>query len=206
MPSTKKAPIANARKKMTASARVRISTVRAKRTSDKNGSYIQETTKRTLSNVHNLPSPCPDSGPACQETANEAILTYLKKIDNTTKVFGQQVQAIEESQSLYVTPIRQWSHSHEGDPPNNFLFPSESTGHQNHNLLRFQEPVPSTLHNLHEDQQPNRRTTLSQQSALQGDMGVSQPPQEKVLDRESIIPGVDALRQNHTYHRWYETI
>ena len=41
MPSTKKVPAANARKKVTASARARINTGRTKKVLDSNGSYIQ---------------------------------------------------------------------------------------------------------------------------------------------------------------------
>ena len=51
MPSTKKVSVANVRKKVTASARASINTEWAKRTSDNNGSYIQDTTKKTVSNI-----------------------------------------------------------------------------------------------------------------------------------------------------------
>ena len=106
------------------------------------GSYIQETTKRPVSNVNNLPSSGPDSGPAHQETTNDTILAYLKNIDDTTKALGQRVQVIEENRSLNVTPIRQRSHSHKGDQPNAFLFQSASTGCQNHHLIRLQYLFP----------------------------------------------------------------
>ena len=69
MPSTKKTPAANARKKVTASARARINTGRTKRSSDNNGSYIQDIVKETddlslpewavgqLTNVHQIQDP-----------------------------------------------------------------------------------------------------------------------------------------------------
>ena len=90
MPSTKKAPAANARKKVTASARARINTGRTKRVLDSNGSYIQDTAKETVSIVPSLSSNSPDSGPASQ-TSNDAILAYLKRIDDSTKALGERV-------------------------------------------------------------------------------------------------------------------
>ena len=81
-------PAANARKKVTASARARINTERTKRSADNNGSYIQDTTKKTVSNVTSLSSTGPDSGPALQQTSNDAILAYLKRIDDSTKELG----------------------------------------------------------------------------------------------------------------------
>ena len=85
MPSTKKVPVAKARKKMMASARASIITGQAKRTSDNNGSYIQDTTKKTVSNIPLLSFSGPDSGPALQQTSNDTILAYLKRIDDSTK-------------------------------------------------------------------------------------------------------------------------
>ena len=67
MPSTRKEAMANARKKVTALARPRINTGQAKWTSDHNGSHIQDTTKKTVSNVPSLASTGSDSGPALQK-------------------------------------------------------------------------------------------------------------------------------------------
>ena len=128
MPSTRKEPVANVRKKVTASARAKINTGRGKRTSDI-GSYIQDTTKKTVSNVTSSSSTGLDSGPALQQTSNDAILAYLKRIDDLTKELGKCVQAIQRNQSIYVTPVRQWLHSHDGYPPNTFMLPAAPTGH-----------------------------------------------------------------------------
>ena len=147
MPSTRKKPVANVRKKVTASARARINTGRGKRTSD-NGSYIQDTTKKTVSNVPSSSSTGPDSGPALQQTSNDAILAYLKRIDDLTKELGECVQAIERNQSIDVTPVRQRLHSHDGYPPNTFILPAVSTGHQNRRSLRFRDPVLEVSHPL----------------------------------------------------------
>ena len=46
MSSTKKVPVVNAKKKVTVLARAKTNTGAAKRTSDNNGSYIQDTTKK----------------------------------------------------------------------------------------------------------------------------------------------------------------
>ena len=60
--------------------------------------YISRKPLKPVSNVHNLPSTGPDSGPALQQTPNDAILAYLRKTDDTTKALGEQVQAIERKQ------------------------------------------------------------------------------------------------------------
>ena len=197
MPSTRKAPVANTRKKVTASARARINTGKAKRTTNNNGSYIQETAKKTVSNVVNFPLTDPISGPATTDPANDAILAYLKKIDDTTKALGQRVQQIERNQSIDVTPLRPRSHSHDADQPNEFMLLCVSTGRQNRHVLRFQDPTSPNAHARQEQQQHSNDGPTSQQvSASQGAMDVTQPPLAQDLQRDSIIPNVDVLRRN----------
>ena len=76
MPSAKKLPAANARKKVTASARARINTGCTKTSSDNNGSYIQDTAKKSVSTVPSLSFTGSHSGHALQQTSNDAILAY----------------------------------------------------------------------------------------------------------------------------------
>ena len=195
MPSTKKVPAANARKKVTASARARINTGRTKRVLDSNGSYIQDTAKETVSTVPSLSSTGPDSGPASQ-TSNDAILAYLKRIDDSTKALGERVQAIERNHSIDVTPVRQRLHSHDGDPPNTFALPAASTGRQNRHSLRFRDSAPEVIHPSDTNHQFHVQDTTSHPLTLQGTAGAPQSSRDP--DRDSILPGIDVLRRNPT--------
>ena len=81
MPSTKKkTPVSNARKKVAASARARISFARTKNSgSDINGSYIQLRISKALSNTQ-LPQP---SQP---DLKNKAILSILQNLEASIKL------------------------------------------------------------------------------------------------------------------------
>ena len=147
----------------------------------------------------NLPSTDPISGPATTDSANDTILAYLKKIDDTTKALGQRVQQIERNQSIDVKPLRPQSHSHDADQPNEFILPCASTGRQNCHVLRFQDPTSPNAHVQQEQQQPSSHgPTFQQMSASQGGMDVTQPPLAQDLHRDSIVPNVDVLRRNPT--------
>ena len=196
MPSTKKTPAANARKKVTASARARINTGQRKRSSDNNGSYIQDIAKETVSTVPSLLSNGPDSGPASTKTSNDAILAYLKRIDDSTKALGERVQAIERNRSIEVTPVRQRLHSHDDDPPNTFVLPTASTGRQNRHSLRFRDPAPEVLHSSDTNRQLHVQGATSQPLTSQASVDIHQSSRDP--DRDSIIPGVDVLRRNPT--------
>ena len=195
MPNTKKIPATNARKRVTASARARINTGRTKRSSDNNGSYIQDMAKETVSTVPSLSSTGPDSGPTSTQTSNDAILAYLKRIDDSTKALGERVQAIERNHSIEVTPVRQRLHSHDGDPPNAFGLPAASTGRQNRHSLRFRDPASEGLHSSNTNHQFHVPENMSQPLTSQvGDI----PQSSRDPHRDSIIPGVDVLRRNPT--------
>ena len=190
MPSIKKVPAANARKKVTASARVRIKAGRTKRSSDNNGSYIQDTAKLTVGTVPSLSSTGSDSGPALQQTSNDAILAYLKRIDDSTKALGERVQAMERNHSIDITSVTQQLHSHDGDPPNTFVLPAASTERQNRHSLRFGDPAPEVTHPSNTNRQFHVQDTISQPLTLQGSADIPQPSRDP--DRDSIIPGTES--------------
>ena len=195
MPSTKKTPAANARKKVTASARARINTGWTKRSLNNNGSYIQDIVRETVSTVPSLSFTGPDSGPASTQTANEAILAYLKRNDDSTKALGEWVQAIERNHSIEVTPVRQRLHSHDGDPPNTFVLPAASTGRQDSHSLRFRDPASEVLHSSNTNRQFHVQDTMSQPLTSQASADIPQSSRDPGRD---IIPGVDVLRRNPT--------
>ena len=74
--------------------------------------------------------------------------------------------------------------------PVKFMLPCALTGRQNRHVLRFQDPTSSNAHIPQEQQQPSSRVLMSQQASAQ------QGPPAQNLHMDSIILGVDALRQN----------
>ena len=159
-------------------------------------SYIQDITKETVSTVPSLSSTGPDPGSASTQTSNDAILAYLKRIDDSTKALGERVQAIERNHSIEVTPVRQRLHSHDDDPPNTFVLPAASTGRQNRHSLRFRDPAPEVLRSSNTNRQFHVQDTMSQPLTSQASADIPQSSRDR--DRDSIIPGVDVLRWNAT--------
>ena len=110
---------------------------------------------------------------------NKHPMTLYWHIDDSTKALGEWVQAIERNHSIDVTPVRQWLHSQDGDPPNTFVLPAASTGRQNRLSLRFRDPAPEVIHPSHTNRQFHADVPQS-----------SRDP--------DIIPVIDVLRQNPT--------
>ena len=199
MPNTKKTPVAAGKKKTTASARARISTKKARRTTDNNGSYITEQTKKTVSKVSSSVPPM-NSGPTQQGTAsNDAILAYLAKIDESTQALTQRVNQIEKNQSMDMTPVRQGSHSHNNDAAESFCPQVASTSCPNRQSLRFQDSNLPTMQPGHSSQGANFQSTETLQNPnIQGNPPSSYTWQPQVVNHDNIIPSIDALRGNPT--------
>ena len=120
----------------------------------------------------------------------------MKRIDDSNKALGERVQAIERNRSIDVTPVRQWLHSHDGDPPNTFVLPAASTGRQNHHSLRFRDSAPEVIHPSDTNCQFHMQDTTSHPLTLQGT--ATAPQSSRDPDRDSILPGIDVLRRNPT--------
>ena len=102
----KKTPASNIRKKVTASARAKISTRKVRKVvSQVDGSYIQDS--NGVSTVENFSEPVVSSS----SSANNAdILQYLQKIDASTQALARRVAHIEHSANSTPNQNRQRSH------------------------------------------------------------------------------------------------
>ena len=104
MPSTQKTP-ANSRKKVTASAKARVSTRKVKKTGIRNlnESYIQSTPSDPTGN--------PQSDYTAPSTSNnnssEAVLSVLTKLTESNQAIIQRIEAIEHKQEIDRQPVPQ---------------------------------------------------------------------------------------------------
>ena len=102
----KKTPASNTCKKVTASARAKISTKTVRKVASQvNGSYIQDS--NGVSTVVNLSEPMASSS---SSTSNADILQYLQKTDASTQALAHRVEHIEHSANS--TPIQNRQRSH----------------------------------------------------------------------------------------------
>ena len=108
--NNKKTAIMNTRKRVTASARARISTKRVMKniTEDNSWSYLQD----PVSTV-NLNQPGPSSN-----SSNDQIMTLLIKLDESNKALTTRMDKMEQRPSLDSTPVIPRSHGLEHQPLN----------------------------------------------------------------------------------------
>ena len=99
-----KTPITKTRKRVTASARARISTkkVRKESTSDNSGSYLQDPPVSTV--TLNQPAPSTNS-------SNDQIMALLLKLDESNKALTARMDKMEQRSSLNSTPVISRSHN-----------------------------------------------------------------------------------------------
>ena len=99
MPSSKKTP-AEGRKKVTASARARISTRRVRKQAniDLNGSYLQSDPVTTVSTDHQITH---QRKPSSLSDSSDIIISMLNKISDSNQALSQRVEAIERGQRGY---------------------------------------------------------------------------------------------------------
>ena len=98
MPSTQKTP-SNKRKKVTASARARISTRKVSRQSTKhlNESYLQQSTPSIVSMVPQAANPDPTVG---KEDPSATIIAMLNKLSESNQALLTRVESIEQRQNV----------------------------------------------------------------------------------------------------------
>ena len=113
--NSKKTPISKTRKRVTASARARISTKRVRKevTTDNSGSYLQDPVVNTV----NLNQP----GPSTSGSSNEQIMALLLKLDESNKALMARMDKTEQRPSLDSTPVIPWSHSLKNQALNDHL-------------------------------------------------------------------------------------
>ena len=188
--NNKKTPVTNTRKRVTASARARISTkkVRKESTSDNSGSYLQDPPVSTL----NQPAPSTNS-------SNDQIMALLLKLDESNKALTARMDKMEQRPSLNSTPVIPRSHNIEYQALNNHL------GHNNLPTLhmqavRFQDPgLGSDLnqkhHTINQGVDPlTYHTTTGQPLAVDQTSANQLPSQADTSRQDAILPSVDVLR------------
>ena len=106
MPGNRKTPSTNINKRTTASAMVRISTKRVKKTVlNADRSFIQDQVEAT---VRTATQPC---------TSNETIITFLQKLDESIKILSSRMDRMEQRSWFNSTPVISRLHSHESHHP-----------------------------------------------------------------------------------------
>ena len=201
MPASKKTP-AKGRKKVTASARARISTrrVRKQANTDLNGSYLQSdpTPTDAVSTVHQITH---QRKPSSLSDSSDIIISMLNKISESNQSLSQRVEAIERGQR-----------GHEGSS-------STLSSPQNRHVPRRTEAT-SALHTLHAGLQENQHLASDpiqaygeriQSTATRG----GDPQQDRVgfghrymggdpttaiptLQSDGVIPKLDTIRRMPT--------
>ena len=103
MPGNRKTPATTTKKRTTASARARISTKKARKTTpEADGSYIQEEIAVSTATV-----------PGTNSTSNEVIVSLLQKLDESNKLLSSRMDRMEQRSSFNSTPVLPQSHRHE---------------------------------------------------------------------------------------------
>ena len=110
MPSTKKM-LPNERKRVTASARARISVKKSKKgkSSNMDGSYLTKVSERnTVSTVNTLEQPG-TSAPS----SNDAGMLMLQEIKESNAALAQCRDRVEQSVTRHAAPLNPRSHIHD---------------------------------------------------------------------------------------------
>ena len=192
----KKTPASNTRKKVTASARAKISTRKVwKVASQVDGSYIQDSNGGTTEGILTEPMVASFSS-----TSNAAILQYLQKIDASTQVLARRVEHLEHSANS--TPIQNRQHSHFPESSAEGSLHAVGQGFNPSQTMRFQEGVP-TRQSVQGGVQGlvsgrgDRLDPLSAQSSS-GLLANPRLPSETSAsdDRNAILPDINVIRNN----------
>ena len=130
MPSTKKT-LPNDRKRVTASARARVSVKKAKKGSlQLDGSYLEKaTSKRTVSTSSSV-EPVTDTSTPSQ---NDAIMTMLNEIKESNTALAKRMDKVERIANRDATPLNPRSHAAN--------FPSHSSQMGSPQLNNNMDPV-----------------------------------------------------------------
>ena len=169
MPGNKKTPVTTTKKRTTASARTRISTKKARKTTpEADGSYIQEGV--AVSTVTVL---------GTNSTSNEAIVSLLQKLDESNKLLSSRMDRMEQRSSFNSTPVLPRSHRHE---------PHRSTTPLPHTSNIPDHPAAAGAELIQHPANPQMATQLL----------FSAPQQVTHTDlnrRDAIVPNLDIMRR-----------
>ena len=192
----KKTPASNTRKKVTASARAKISTRKVRKVASQvDGSYIQNSNGGMA--VGMLTEPMVSSS---SSASNAAILQYIQKIDTSTQALARRVEHIEHSANS--TPIQNRQRSHFPESSAEGSLHAVGQGFNPSQTLRFQEGVPT-----HQSVQGGVQGLVSGQGdrsdplAAQSSSGLLANPRlpsemSASDDRDAILPTINVIRNN----------
>ena len=185
----KKTPISTTRKRVTASARARISTkkVRKNFSEDNSGSYLQD----PVSTVHlNQPGPSSNS-------SNDQILSLLMKLDESNKALTARMDKMEQRPSLDSTPVIPRSQGLDHQALNNVM------GQNHHSALPVQSVTfqdTALRGDLNQRQLSSEHNIPNITNAYlfnpTGHTAINQPTAQSDGSRQdAILPNVDMLRR-----------
>ena len=184
----KKTPATNGRKKVTASARAKTSIRKPRtKTTAHNGSYLQPvSTEDIIAKDTVISSTTP-------RDTNDAILTLLQDMSKTNKDIVNRIEALERQQSVNSTPLmgRQQPRVHIDPNPahamNTFAPPSSKS--TNVNYASQQNTMTGRAVLMGADNNQDIPHPLLPDSMRVGEQNVH---------HDSVVPNIDALRQNST--------
>ena len=190
MPSSKKAP-SMARKKVTASARARISTrkIRKDTHKDLNESYIQAASQPQVSTMSS--SSNPDPAPRSMDSSN-AILSMLTELSESNRALLSRIERVEQRQSTAAyarqTPPRPYGSDRFSHIPSHTVGREE--GHRHVQL----PPFNATSQQTSSEEYRNGRQQLVSQA-----MGSAQPSATATtqldVQNDGVLARLETLRQ-----------
>ena len=194
MPSTnKKTPVANLRKKVTASARARTSVRKSKKpSSELHGSYIQPVSTVTATVNDTVTTTNPQTAPS---SSNDAILSLLQEMNRSNQDIVRRIDALERQQSANSTPIvlRSQSRVH----GNLALFPAYSVPDPTQGLQADLQNVHVTAKDTRELRDPVT-AELRVPASHQPSTAATNTRQCQDSRRDAVIHSLDALCNNPT--------
>ena len=203
--NSKKTPISNTRKRVTASARARVSTKKVKRNviHNSDGSYLQDQPHKAVSTVTSSNSTSPVA-------SNDNIVALLQQLNDSNKALTDRIDKIEEKVSRSPTTLLPRSHCDAMPHPTHPTLPQghvsstpgirfDMQGHRTHGDGTGVElnSVPTL------GDQPcsgmTRNSTLAGVVPLGTQTGVQQQEMLGGGDRrDAILPNLEELRRNDT--------
>ena len=194
MPSTrKKTPAANLKKKVTASARARVSVRKAKKASSElHGSYIEPVSTVTAT-VNDTVTTSKDR--IAHSSSNDAILSLLQDMNRSNQDLVRRIDPLEHQQSANSTPIVMRSQSQVHSHLASFTTDSISDPTQGHQAGL---QGPQTIVKDTSEPRDSITTEYHPPASHQPQVTATNTFQHQNTCRHAVVPSLDALRSNPT--------
>ena len=194
MPSNKKTPLKGGRKRVTASARARISTRKIRKSVNGNtqGSYLEEPEQPAVSTI---PSTEPSSLPPLGQDSTSVIISMLQKLSDSNQSLIQRVERIEQKNSVEHVNVNQTSH-----------LPVQALQGQGPVASTSRLPHPHQFHTLPQAQVIGNGTRARNSGFIhaplpqQGQGEISQNPRgpgmrASDIQTDGVVPTLEAIRR-----------